>query len=60
MKELIEKKKQEILAGTFDVFQGPIVDQDGKVKFEQGKKMTDEEILGTTWFVKGIKGVIPK
>ncbi|NHW39631.1 BMP family ABC transporter substrate-binding protein [Paenibacillus aceris] len=60
VKALIEKKKQEILAGTFDVFQGPLVDQDGKVRFEQGKKMTDEEILGTTWFVKGIKGVIPK
>lgn len=60
VKELVEKKKQEILAGTFDVFQGPIVDQDGKVRFEQGKKMTDKEILGTTWFVKGIKGVIPK
>ncbi|NOU99568.1 BMP family ABC transporter substrate-binding protein [Paenibacillus sp. LMG 31457] len=60
VKALVEKKKQEIMAGTFDVFQGPIVDQDGKVRFEQGKKMTDEEILGTTWFVKGIKGVIPK
>lgn len=60
VKALIEKKKQEILNGTFDVFQGPIVDQDGKTRFEQGKKMTDEEILGTTWFVKGIKGVIPK
>lgn len=60
VKTLIEKKKQEILAGSFDVFQGPLVDQDGKVRFEQGKKMTDEEILGTTWFVKGIKGVIPK
>ncbi|UKS26552.1 BMP family ABC transporter substrate-binding protein [Paenibacillus sp. HWE-109] len=60
VKALVEKKKQDILAGTFDVFQGPIVDQDGKVRYEQGKKMTDEEILGTTWFVKGIKGVIPK
>ncbi|MDQ0902400.1 MULTISPECIES: BMP family ABC transporter substrate-binding protein [unclassified Paenibacillus] len=60
VKALVEKKKQEILAGTFEVFQGPIVDQDGKIRFEQGKKMTDEEILGTTWFVKGIKGVIPK
>ncbi|MCY9667956.1 BMP family ABC transporter substrate-binding protein [Paenibacillus alginolyticus] len=60
VKALVEKKKQEILNGTFDVFQGPIVDQDGKTRYEQGKKMTDEEILGTTWFVKGIKGVIPK
>ncbi|GGA15727.1 BMP family ABC transporter substrate-binding protein [Paenibacillus marchantiophytorum] len=60
VKALVEKKKQDILAGTFEVFQGPIVDQDGKVRYEQGKKMTDEEILGTTWFVKGIKGVIPK
>ncbi|MDQ0871644.1 basic membrane protein A [Paenibacillus sp. V4I3] len=60
VKALVEKKKQDILNGTFEVFQGPIVDQDGKTRFEQGKKMTDEEILGTTWFVKGIKGVIPK
>ncbi|NOU73928.1 BMP family ABC transporter substrate-binding protein [Paenibacillus sp. LMG 31458] len=60
VKALVEKKKQDILSGTFEVFQGPIVDQDGKTRFEQGKKMTDEEILGTTWFVKGIKGVIPK
>ncbi|MBD0383355.1 BMP family ABC transporter substrate-binding protein [Paenibacillus sedimenti] len=60
VKDMVLKKKQEILDGKFEVFQGPIVDQDGKVRFEQGKKMTDEEILGTTWFVKGIKGVIPK
>lgn len=60
VKALVEKKKQDILSGTFEVFQGPIVDQDGKTRFEQGKKMTDEEILGTTWFVKGVKGVIPK
>ncbi|SDO59464.1 nucleoside-binding protein [Paenibacillus sp. yr247] len=60
VKALVEKKKQDILAGTFEIFQGPLVDQDGKTRFEQGKKMTDEEILGTTWFVKGIKGVIPK
>ena len=60
VKALVEKKKAEILNGTFEVFQGPIVDQDGKTRFESGKKMTDEEILGTTWFVKGIKGVIPK
>lgn len=60
VKALVEKKKQDILNGTFEVFQGPIVDQDGKTRLEQGKKMTDEEILGTTWFVKGIKGVIPK
>ncbi|MEC0227301.1 BMP family ABC transporter substrate-binding protein [Paenibacillus alba] len=60
VKALVEKKKQDILAGSFEVFQGPLIDQEGKVRYEQGKKMTDEEILGTTWFVKGIKGVIPK
>ncbi|MGG1554389.1 BMP family ABC transporter substrate-binding protein [Paenibacillus ferrarius] len=60
VKALVEQKRTEILNGTVDVFQGPIVDQDGKTRVEAGKKMTDDEILSTTWFVKGIKGVIPK
>ncbi|UJF32699.1 BMP family ABC transporter substrate-binding protein [Paenibacillus hexagrammi] len=60
VKDLVEKKKQEIIDGTFDVFQGPITDQDGKIRLEAGKKMTDEEILNTNWFVKGIVGTIPK
>jgi basic membrane protein A len=60
VRDLVEAKKKEILAGTFEVFQGPIVDQSGKVRAEKGKSLTDEEILTTNWFVKGISGTIPQ
>ncbi len=60
VRDLVEAKKKEILAGTFDVFAGPIADQSGTVRVEAGKSMTDEEILSMNWFVKGVEGTIPQ
>jgi basic membrane protein A len=60
VKDLVEAKKKEIIAGTFEVFTGPITDQSGKIHGEAGKPLTDEEVLSTNWFVKGVKGDIPK
>lgn len=60
MKDLVEAKKQEIIDGTLNVFNGPIYDQAGKQKVAEGKKMTDEDILSMNWFVKGINGAIPE
>jgi basic membrane protein A and related proteins len=60
VRDLIDAKKKEIIDGTFDVFTGPITDQSGKVHGEAGKSLTDEEILSTNWFVKGVNGTIPK
>lgn len=59
VKSLVEQKKQEILDGTFDVFEGPIRDQDGNIVVEEGKKMTDEEMLNMKFFVEGVVGEIP-
>lgn len=60
VQDLVEKKKQEIIDGTFDVFQGPVYDQAGKLKVKQDQKMSDKDILSMNWFVKGINGKIPK
>jgi basic membrane protein A len=60
VKDLVDAKQKEIIAGTFEVFTGPITDQSGKIHGEAGKPLTDEEVLSTNWFVKGIKGDIPK
>lgn len=60
VRDLVEAKKKEITDGTFEVFTGPITDQSGKVHGEAGKPLTDEEVLSTNWFVKGIKGDIPQ
>jgi len=59
-KALIEQKKQEIIAGTFDVFHGPIKDNTGELRVPDGVVMADEEKLAFDWLVEGVVGIIPK
>ncbi|MBC9783876.1 BMP family ABC transporter substrate-binding protein [Heliobacterium chlorum] len=58
-KALVAKKKDTIMKGQWDVFTGPIKDQQGQVKVQEGQKMTDKEMLGFDWFVQGVDGAIP-
>lgn len=60
VKDLVEAKKKEILAGTFEVFTGAIVDADGKERAAAGAVLSDEDVLSMNWFVKGVKGTIPQ
>lgn len=60
VRKMVQEAKQQIIDGKLDVFAGPISDQSGAVKVEQGKAMTLDEILNTNWFVKGVVGTIPK
>lgn len=52
----VDKRKQEIIDGSFDVFTGPIKDQSGAVKVAPGVKLTDAELLSLDWFVEGVVG----
>ena len=54
----IETAKAAIIAGTLQVFAGPIADQDGNIVVADGTTMTDEEMLGMMWFVEGVEGSI--
>ncbi len=56
VKQKVAAKKAEIIAGTEKVFTGPIMNQTGAVKLAEGVTATDEEMLGMTWFVKGVVG----
>ncbi len=58
--KLVNTEKERIIKGKFDVFEGPIKDQSGKIKVPAGKKMTDKELLSMKWFVEGVEGSIPK
>lgn len=60
VKKLVEEKKQGLIAHKFDVFDGPIKDQNGKLRVEKGKTMSDAEMLSFDWFVEGVEGSIPK
>ena len=57
---LIEQRKQNLMAGRFDVFWGPIKDQSGKLRIAAGEKPVDEVLLGMNWFVEGVVGTVPK
>ena len=59
-KALIEQKKQEIIAGAFDVFVGPIKDNTGELRVPDGVTMPDEEKLAFDWLVEGVVGSIPQ
>ena len=49
-------------AGTqtiYTIFTGPLNDQSGAEKVASGTALTDEELIGMTWFVEGVEGEIP-
>jgi basic membrane protein A len=56
----VDKKKQEIVAGTYDPFDGPIYDQQGILKVKQGEQLSDADKQGIQWFVQGVIGTIPQ
>lgn len=58
VKKLVEAKKQEILSGKWDVFNGPIKDQTGKVRVPAGQDYPDKDKLAFDWFVEGVDGTI--
>lgn len=48
--------KQDIAAGRVTVFTGPVRDQAGTVRIAEGAVASDKELLGMTWFVRGVIG----
>jgi basic membrane protein A len=60
VRQLVERRKQEIISGKRLVFTGPLKDQSGKVRIPVGKAMRIEELMGMDWFVEGVVGQIPK
>ena len=60
VKMLVESRKADLIAGTTDVFCGPINDQNGELKVAEGECMSDGDMLGMDWFVEGVEGTIPE
>ena len=60
VKALIAEKAAAIKAGTLHPFAGPVKDQDGKLQVAAGSNHNYGELLGMSYFVKGVQGTIPK
>lgn len=57
--KLVEALKFAIIGG-YNVFTGPIYDQNGTLRLEDGRGADLEEILELNWFAEGIKEPLPE
>jgi basic membrane protein A len=60
VKKLVEDKKAEMLAGTLHPFKGPIKDQSGAIKIEDGVTPEVTALESTDYLIEGVIGSIPK
>ena len=54
-----EKIKEDLKAGKFIAFEGPIKDQSGAIKVAAGQHLDDGQINSLNWYVEGIEGDLP-
>jgi basic membrane protein A len=54
----IGAKRKAIVAGTFNEFCGPVVDQQGKVQIPKGKCLGIKDLYSMQWLVKGVIGSV--
>lgn len=54
----VDKVQDQMKAGTFDVFAGPIKDQTGKEMVPAGSSISIADQLSMLWFVEGVEGKI--
>jgi basic membrane protein A len=59
-KDAIAKSFDDIKSGKLKPFTGPIYDNQGNLVVKDGHSLTDEELAGVSWYVKGIDATIPK
>ncbi len=53
--EKVEEERSRLMSGTFDVFYGPITDNEGNVRVKEGQSMTDDSLLNDFfWYVEGV------
>lgn len=59
LKAKVEKAKADIIAGRLHPFDGPVHNQQGEV-MNGGQRLTDKDLLGMNYYVKGVEGELPK
>ncbi|MGN0553860.1 MAG: BMP family ABC transporter substrate-binding protein [Oscillospiraceae bacterium] len=53
--EKVDEARERLMSGTFDVFYGPITDNEGNIRIKEGQSMTDEAMLNDMfWYVEGV------
>jgi len=58
-KEKVEKIKSGLKDGSFSVWKGPILGQDGKEVLKKDEVADDKFMSGIKFYVKGVEGKVP-
>jgi basic membrane protein A and related proteins len=59
VRQLVDERMGIIMSGEWDVFCGPITGANGNLIVEEGKCLTDGEMLSMDYFVEGVVGEAP-
>lgn len=55
IEERVRQEQEKLEAGIFDVFYGPITDNTGQVRVEEGENLSDDTMLNRfDWYVEGV------
>lgn len=53
--EIVNQEREKLINGTYDVFYGPIKDQNGVIRIGEGENMSDDAMLNEfDWYVEGV------
>lgn len=58
-KKKVDEIKAGLKAGSFSIWKGPVLGQDGKEVLPAGKVADDKFLLGINFYVKGVEGSVP-
>jgi basic membrane protein A len=54
--KLVKALREDIINGVVHPFDGPVYDQEGTLKYEEGTMPSDGELLQMNWFVNNVVG----
>ena len=56
--EAVKKATERLTEGVFDVFYGPIYDNEGRLRVKEGENLSDKTMIyGFKWYVEGVEPV---
>lgn len=59
VQDKVNRTKEDIRAGRFHPFTGPVIDNEGKERLAAGKVMSDDVLSKMDYYVEGVQGKLP-
>ena len=54
IRNMVQARKNEIISGRYNVFQGPVRDNSGRLRIAESQTLSDDELKTMDWLVEGV------